>query len=300
MLKSFYKQKQTIIKVTSDGSFKDTVRAFDGHGYHGLYIGDVFHKVYFQNGDEITMTVDVKNFDKTLQFSGNGTEETHFIQKFYNTLDFIHDDSKISLYDLSETDFTTKINYHFTNLNDLLLKDKTLDSTFIVKQQKEIDHVLKNIKETFKEKAYIKKELGKGKVSPTFTNYINYKGGTTSLNDLKGKYVYIDFWDIWCKPCIAEFPSLKKLIKKYHSKKIEFVSIALMTEDSKEWKDFITEKKLKGTQLLMTKDKSFREAYKVSGIPRYILIDNKGNIVSQDAPRPSDPKLVELFNSLDI
>ena len=44
----------------------------------------------------------------------------------------------------------------------------------------------------------------------------------------------------------------------------------------------------------------FVQDYAIEGIPRFILIDPEGNIVSADAPRPSDPRLVEMFNELSL
>ena len=55
-----------------------------------------------------------------------------------------------------------------------------------------------------------------------------------------------------------------------------------------------------GIQLWSGKDFSFQKAYKISGIPRFILVDPKGNIVDANAPRPSEPRLTELFTSLGI
>ncbi|WP_099366480.1 TlpA family protein disulfide reductase [Sphingobacterium sp. 1.A.4] len=40
-------------------------------------------------------------------------------------------------------------------------------------------------------------------------------------------------------------------------------------------------------------------AYKVDGIPCYILIDKAGNLIAADSPRPSDPKLKETIGNLD-
>ncbi|GAW90641.1 hypothetical protein FPS14_contig00079-0007 [Flavobacterium psychrophilum] len=53
--------------------------------------------------------------------------------------------------------------------------------------------------------------------APTF-NYANHKGGTTKLEDFKGKYIYIDVWATWCGPCRGEIPFLQKIEEKYHEK----------------------------------------------------------------------------------
>ena len=67
------------------------------------------------------------------------------------------------------------------------------------------------------------KKIAKGTPAPVFSNYINHSGGTSSLSDFRGKYLYIDLWATWCGPCLAEVPFLKEVEKKYHGKNIEFV-----------------------------------------------------------------------------
>lgn len=145
--------------------------------------------------------------------------------------------------------------------------------------------------------------LAVGSPSPKFTDYKNYDGSTSSLDDFKGKYVYIDVWATWCGPCIREIPSLKKTEAKYHNKNIEFVSISIdKIKDYEKWKNMINDKELKGIQLFADSDwsSSFVKDYQIQGIPKFILIDPDGNIVKKSAPRPSNPKLIELFNSLNI
>ncbi|TGV03099.1 TlpA family protein disulfide reductase [Flavivirga rizhaonensis] len=147
------------------------------------------------------------------------------------------------------------------------------------------------------------KVLDAGQPSPKFENYENYTGGTTSLSDLKGKYVYIDVWATWCGPCKYEIPFLKKVEKQYHDKNIAFVSISVdKQKDKDKWKKMIAEKELGGIQLITDNDfnTKFISAYKISGIPHFILLDPEGNIVKSMAPRPSEEKLVELFNELNI
>ena len=148
-----------------------------------------------------------------------------------------------------------------------------------------------------------KTRLNKGKISPKFTNYRNFDKTTTSLDDLKGKYVYIDFWATWCAPCKKEFPYLKKLEKKYKDDNIHFVSISLDKENKFElWKKMIKENNLGGIQLFADKDfdSEFAKEYLITSIPKFVLLDPQGRIISTDAPRPSDKKLEILFRSLGI
>ncbi|SFU37697.1 Thiol-disulfide isomerase or thioredoxin [Pustulibacterium marinum] len=159
--------------------------------------------------------------------------------------------------------------------------------------------------EDFKEeltKAYdLVEKLAPGAPSPTFT-YENHDGGTTSLADLKGKYVYVDVWATWCGPCKREIPFLKKVEEEYHNKNIEFVSISIDTQaDHDKWKKFVDDEELGGTQLFADKDwkSEFVQSYGINAIPRFLLIDTEGNIVSASAPRPSNPKLKETFDGLE-
>jgi len=147
------------------------------------------------------------------------------------------------------------------------------------------------------------KVLDKGNASPKFVDYENYAGGTTSLDDLKGKYVYVDVWATWCGPCKAEIPFLKKVEKKYHGKNIHFVSLSIdKVKDHDKWEAMIKDKELGGIQLFADNDwnSKFVTDYLIKGIPRFILIDPTGNIVTANAPRPSDEKLVKMFDELKI
>lgn len=144
------------------------------------------------------------------------------------------------------------------------------------------------------------KDITPGKISPEFS-FENIDGSTTSLKDLSGNYVYIDVWATWCGPCIAEIPSLKQVEKDYYGQPVKFVSISIDNEkDKQKWKAMIEEKDLQGIQLFADNnwESKFVQDYGIQGIPRFILIDKKGHIVSADAPRPSNSELRTKLDTL--
>ena len=172
--------------------------------------------------------------------------------------------------------------------------------------------VLFNELNTLSTNPYFKKEIAEkfkklkaltaGTPSPLF-DYENHKGGKTSLESLKGKYVYIDVWATWCGPCIREIPALLQVEEQYKDKNIEFVSISVdAKKDYEKWKKMVSDKQMGGVQLIADNDwnSQFAIDYAIVSIPRFILIGPDGTIITADAPRPSDPALVNLLNDLKI
>lgn len=121
-----------------------------------------------------------------------------------------------------------------------------------------------------------------------------------SLGDYKGKYVYIDVWATWCGPCIAEQPALEKLEEHYQDNQdIVFLGVSI-DNDKAAWEKMVTEKALKGVQLLATNgfDSDLNKDYNISGIPRFILVDKNGNLISACAERPSSKTLQRQLMTL--
>jgi thiol-disulfide isomerase/thioredoxin len=147
------------------------------------------------------------------------------------------------------------------------------------------------------------KDLARGNASPGF-NFANVSGQMVSLDDLKGKNVYIDIWATWCGPCKREIPFLKDLESQYKGKNIEFVSISVdEPKDHEKWKQMVTDQELKGIQLISDNgwNTDFVSKFLIRGIPRFILLDDSGKIVSADAPRPSsNKKIMNMIETLNI
>ena len=78
------------------------------------------------------------------------------------------------------------------------------------------------------------------------------------------------------------------------------IFISICQDDTHErWIKMLKDKELKGVQLYAeNKEDSFFQAYSLNGIPRFILLDRNGVIVSPDAKRPSNPELISELESL--
>lgn len=281
------------IALDDDNSFSDTLKVTKGA--YSMTDGNEFATLFLENGYDISISLDTKEFDETLTFSGNGSDASNYLIK--KTL--LKEETFNSINDLYALEKDVFINSLEDKKNEFvnLRNNYTLDSTLIVEDQKDTELLFKFLGDRYYNASKMAKL--KGSPSPKFVDYENYEGGTTSLDDLKGKFVYIDVWATWCGPCKREIPFLKEVEKEFHEKNIAFVSISVDKLEAHEaWKTMIKEKELGGIQLFAGSDNQFTVDYQIDGIPRFILIDDKGIVVDPDAPRPSNPKLKEVLNNL--
>ena len=292
----FIKQGRMIvkeIKVEGDGHFS---ASFDiKEGMYQLFDGVEYSELFLKPGYDLKMKMDAKNFDESIVYSGNGAKENNYLAEKIRTQD---DSDTESLFESATIeDFTSKITEK-QNAESAKLDAAKLDANFVALQKKAMQTETLQMKMYFGEK--LKQKKLNNTQAPSF-DYENHAGGKTKLEDLRGKYVYIDVWATWCGPCRAEIPSLQKIEEKYHDKKIAFVSISVDEQkDYEKWKKFVVEKQLGGIQLYADKNwmSDFIKAFGINSIPRFILIDPTGKVVNADADRPSNPKLQEQLDAL--
>lgn len=281
-----------MIVADKKGNFNSTFEAKDG--MYKLEVDEQYADLYLTSKSDLQVAVDYKDFDKTIAFKGNGANENNFLAK--RTLS----DEDAQIEELMKVSTEEELNAGVKKFKDGIFNSMpaNLDATFAAKFKETTEKELVGLTQYLKGSLEVKKL--NGSASPTF-KYENHKGGFTSLEDLKGKFVYVDVWATWCGPCRQEIPFLQKTEQAYHGKNIEFVSISIDEQINREkWNKFVTDKNLGGIQLLADKDwkSDFVQGYKINGIPRFILIGPDGKIVNADAPRPSSPELVTLLDSL--
>jgi WD40 repeat protein/thiol-disulfide isomerase/thioredoxin len=141
-----------------------------------------------------------------------------------------------------------------------------------------------------------------GKAAADIKGEFTINGEPKKLSELKGKVVLLDFWAVWCGPCVDTFPHLRDWHKEFSKDGLEIVGVTTYHE---KWafnkdkgqltmapenlkpeaehdmvKNFITHHKLDHRIMIVSKDNwnAAGKAYAVQGIPEAVLIDRKGVI----------------------
>lgn len=125
----------------------------------------------------------------------------------------------------------------------------------------------------------------------------NPDGKEIALSTLRGKYVLIDFWASWCKPCRMENPNVVRMYKKYSKDKFEIYGVSL-DQKRENWLKAIQDDKLTWLQVSDLKywNSAAAKLYNITSIPHTVLVGPDGKIVATNLRGPSlENKLEELF-----
>lgn len=117
-------------------------------------------------------------------------------------------------------------------------------------------------------------------------------GEEYTLSELKGQVVIIDFWATWCPPCRNSIPTFIRLYEKYHEQGFTILGVGL--DDEQALVDF--QKQMEITYPIFVGDKDLAKDYGVTGIPKTIFIDKKGEI--RKTQTGFAPELEATFDAL--
>jgi peroxiredoxin len=123
-------------------------------------------------------------------------------------------------------------------------------------------------------------------------------GQPFKLSDLKGKYVFIDFWASWCSPCRKESPNLVKAYARFKDKNFEIVSFSL-DRDPAAWKAAAKEDGYTWPQVSDLKEfqSAIARSYMVVAVPTCFLLDPDGKIVATGLRGDAlEKQLEKIFN----
>lgn len=119
-------------------------------------------------------------------------------------------------------------------------------------------------------------------------------GKTIALSALRGKYILVDFWASWCRPCREESPNLVKLYNRYKTYGFDILSVSL--DDNREaWTKAINDDGLLWNHVSDLKkwNSSVVEQYSIEGIPFTLLLNKDGMIIGKNLRGEALSKRVE-------
>ena len=127
-------------------------------------------------------------------------------------------------------------------------------------------------------------------------NLISFNNAELSLEDLKGKVIFLNFWASWCPPCRAEMPTIQNLYNKMKNRKdLIFVMVSLDNDSSKA-KAFIKSSSFDFPVYFL--NGYFPKIYDSGTIPSTYVISKDGKIVAKEVEMAdyNTSKFIDFLN----
>lgn len=133
--------------------------------------------------------------------------------------------------------------------------------------------------------------LQPGSQAPEAT-FKDLSGSSHRLSDYRGKVLLLDFWGVWCGPCVAEVLGLVTTYQQLHKKGFEIIGIH-NGKDTSTVRKFISERGMNWTQTIEEESGAIQRLFRINGWPTYYLIGKDGNILTNNL-RPGESLTKEI------
>lgn len=144
--------------------------------------------------------------------------------------------------------------------------------------------------------------------------FTDFNGKKRKLSEFRGKFVLLDFWATWCKPCLADIPKLKTLYEKYKAGGFEIIGMDTETigdEAEDPAPEFVKERFEQARKIILTRGVTWTQAtnetavpvamnvFGVKALPTKILIDRDGKIIATIGENDDLTGIVEKLVNAD-
>lgn len=204
------------------------------------------------------------------------------------------DTVKSSLTRLSRAYYLTKVMYHAL-YRDVPVSKKTMRYYYRSCKDAAYESIVRNL--IAQKKKYAAQ--AKHKKDNRLIAFSDAKVYTLEevLEQQKGKLVLIDVWASWCVPCLEQHPYMEKLKQRLKGENITFLYLSTDRELNS-WRRRSTHLNLDSNYSFVFEGRekqSFLKKYNIETIPRYLLLDERGNMINADAPGPDSGELERLI-----
>lgn len=279
--------------------------------------------------DKSDVDIFVDDSNSLFEFTVNGSDDTEILKSIENkitnyrseirelNINFVEasQNRDFELVNSIQSEFDFKKNQFELSLKDYLSSAKSSLAVLVTADYLDIEEnlifwetIYNNYTEEFKDNSYFKnfenklikiKSISIGSVAPDII--LNDTSGLPiSLASLRGKYVLLDFWAAWCRPCREENPNIVENYNNYKSYGFDVYQVSL-DRTKEDWVRGIKQDKLPWINVSDLKyyQSEAAELYNVDRIPSAFLLDPDGKIIAKhtDLRGPNlSRKLVEIFN----
>ena len=279
--------------------------------------------------DKSDVDIFVDDSNSLFEFTVNGSDDTEILKSIENkitnyrseirelNINFVEasQNRDFELVNSIQSEFDFKKNQFELSLKDYLSSAKSSLAVLVTADYLDIEEnlifwetIYNNYTEEFKDNSYFKnfenklikiKSISIGSVAPDII--LNDTSGVPiSLASLRGKYVLLDFWAAWCRPCREENPNIVENYNNYKSYGFDVYQVSL-DRTKEDWVRGIKQDKLPWINLSDLKyyQSEAAELYNVDRIPSAFLLDPDGKIIAKHIDlrgQNLSRKLAEIFN----